>query len=108
MDVPAAQLATAKIGDIVQGQMARPLAEGFHGEGLGPQVSEATGAVTIRVLSDKYIQPGTVVSGRVGNAMFKGMVAQSPSEQEQLADRRSAWRRWRSPRRATSKTSTTL
>ena len=88
MDVPAAQLATAKIGDIVQGQMKAAGGEvAFTGKVAGgSQVSEATGAVTIRVLSDKYIQPGTAVSGRVGNAMFKGTVAQSPSEQERLAD----------------------
>jgi chromosome segregation ATPase len=52
----------------------------------GTKMSASKGAVTIRVMSDKYIQPGTPVSGRVGNSMFKGTVTQSPNDQERLAN----------------------
>jgi polyhydroxyalkanoate synthesis regulator phasin len=88
MDVPATQLATTKIGDIVHGKMKAAGGEvAFTGAiAAGTQMSQTQGAVTIRVMSDKYIQPGTPVSGRVGNSMFKGTVTQSPNVQERLAD----------------------
>ena len=88
MDVPASQLASTKIGDVVHGQMKSGGGEvAFTGQiAAGTQMSETKGAVTIRVMSDKYIQPGTPVSGRVGNSMFKGTVTQSPNDQERLAN----------------------
>jgi len=88
MDVPASQLASTKIGDVVHGQMKSGGGEvAFTGQiAAGTQMSESKGAVTIRVMSDKFIQPGTPVSGRVGNSMFKGTVTQSPNGQERLAN----------------------
>jgi hypothetical protein len=88
MDVPASQLAATKIGDIVHGQMKAAAGEvAFTGQiEAGTKLSASRGAVTIRVMSDKYMQPGTPVSGRVGNSMFKGTVVQSPNDQERLAN----------------------
>jgi len=88
MDVPASQLASTRIGDVVHGKMKAAAGEvSFTGQiAAGTQMSATKGAVTIRVMSDKYIQPGTPVSGRVGNSMFKGTVAQSPNDQERLAN----------------------
>jgi hypothetical protein len=88
MDVPASQLAATKIGDIVHGKMKAAAGEvAFTGQiAAGTRLSASKGAVTIRVMSDKYIQPGTPVSGRVGNSVFSGTVAQSPNDQERLAN----------------------
>jgi hypothetical protein len=88
MDVPASQLAATKIGDVVHGQMMASGGEvAFTGQiAAGTKMSQTQGAVTIRVMSDKYIQPGTPVSGRVGDSMFQGTVTQSPNDQERLAN----------------------
>jgi hypothetical protein len=37
-------------------------------------------------MSDKYIAPGTEVTGRVGNSLFAGTVTSSPNTEERLAN----------------------
>ena len=89
VDVPASQLSSTKIGDIVRGKMKA--ATGgvvvFTGSvAAGTMVSPTKGAVTVKVISDKYIAPGTPVSGRVGDSMFSGTVVGSPNNAERLSD----------------------
>eukprot|EP00287_Rhodomonas_sp_CCMP768_P011171 CAMPEP_0196717868 /NCGR_PEP_ID=MMETSP1091-20130531/1181_1 /TAXON_ID=302021 /ORGANISM="Rhodomonas sp., Strain CCMP768" /LENGTH=293 /DNA_ID=CAMNT_0042058373 /DNA_START=8 /DNA_END=889 /DNA_ORIENTATION=+ len=89
--LPASQVANTKVGSILKGTYrTQGLAGGvvaFTGQvQSGTEISPSLGAVTVRVLSDKYITPGTPVSGRVGNSMFAGTVIGSPNTKERLAD----------------------
>lgn len=91
VNVPASQLATTRVGDILKGTYRTSALSGggvvaFTGQVQdGSEVSPSLGAVTVRVLSDKYVAPGTPVSGRVGNSMFAGTVIGSPNTKERLA-----------------------
>jgi hypothetical protein len=77
IDVPASQLSQSRVGDVVKGKLAAADGGHFDFSGAiagGTELSPTQGAVTIRVISDTYISPGTEVSGRVGNKMFSGTV----------------------------------
>ncbi|KAJ1488211.1 hypothetical protein T484DRAFT_2125376 [Baffinella frigidus] len=89
VEVPASQLASTNIGDIIHGKVRT------QGLGMvsftgavtaGTEVSATRGAVTVKVLSDKYISPGTDVSGRVGDSMFSGTVVNAAGTQERLGN----------------------
>eukprot|EP00287_Rhodomonas_sp_CCMP768_P013415 CAMPEP_0196719988 /NCGR_PEP_ID=MMETSP1091-20130531/2870_1 /TAXON_ID=302021 /ORGANISM="Rhodomonas sp., Strain CCMP768" /LENGTH=310 /DNA_ID=CAMNT_0042061089 /DNA_START=76 /DNA_END=1008 /DNA_ORIENTATION=+ len=89
IDVPIQQLATTKVGDIVKGKMKA----GNNGElawtgaiTADTTISPQQGCVTVRVISDKYIAPGTPVSGTVGDSGFMGTVVGSPNNQERVGN----------------------
>jgi len=94
VNVPTSQLSSTKVGDVIKGQVRlQGLAGqaggvvGFTGQvASGTELSGTEGALTVRVLSDKYISPGTPVSGRVGNSIFTGTVIGSPNTQERLGN----------------------
>lgn len=89
VEVPASQLASTHIGDIIHGKVRTQNlgAVSFTGAvTAGTQVSATRGAVTVKVLSDKYIAPGTSVSGSVGDAQFSGTVVNAASTQERLGN----------------------
>jgi len=82
IDVPIQQLSTTKVGDTVKGTL--PQGSGsLAWTGKITQhvvISPRQGAVTVRVLSDKYIAPGTTVNGMLGDKNFQGMVTGAPSK----------------------------
>jgi len=89
IDVPIQQLASTNVGDIVKGQMKA----GTNGQvswtgaiTADTTISPQQGCVTVRVISDKYIAPGTPVSGTVGDAGFMGTVVGSPNNQERVGN----------------------
>ena len=88
VDVPVSQLANTKVGDVVQGQVStgRGLVSWTGAITAGTTVSPTQGCVTVKVISDKYIAPGTQVSGSVGNAAFVGTVVGSPNHQERMGN----------------------
>lgn len=92
IDVPVQQLATTRVGDIVKGKMLASAAQGggyVHWTGAitaDTTVSPQQGCVTVRVISDKYIPPGTPVSGKVGSAGFMGTVVGAPNNQERVGN----------------------
>eukprot|EP00291_Cryptomonas_curvata_P026347 CAMPEP_0172175392 /NCGR_PEP_ID=MMETSP1050-20130122/14200_1 /TAXON_ID=233186 /ORGANISM="Cryptomonas curvata, Strain CCAP979/52" /LENGTH=288 /DNA_ID=CAMNT_0012847485 /DNA_START=158 /DNA_END=1024 /DNA_ORIENTATION=+ len=88
VDVPVSQLANTKVGDVVQGQVstALGLVSWTGAITAGTTVSPTQGCVTVKVISDKYIAPGTQVSGSVGNAAFVGTVVGSPNHQERMGN----------------------
>ena len=92
IDVPAQQLASTRVGDIVQGKMLASAAQGGgYIDWTGSITADTTvspqqGSVTVRVISDKYIPPGTPVSGKVGAAGFMGTVVGAPNSQERVGN----------------------
>ncbi len=88
VDVPVSQLSTTKVGDIVQGQVTTGLGlVSWKGAiTAGTTISPTQGCVTVKIISDKYIAPGTPVSGSVGNAAFAGTVVGSPNHQERMGN----------------------
>ena len=88
VDVPASQLATTKIGDVVKGRVRTSLGLVSWTGAItaGTTISPTQGCVTVKVISDKYIAPGTPVSGKVGNAAFIGTVVGSPNHQERMGN----------------------
>jgi hypothetical protein len=92
IDVPVQQLASTRVGDIVKGKMLATAAQGggyIHWTGAitaDTVVSPQQGCVTVRVISDKYIPPGTPVSGKVGSAGFMGTVVGAPNNQERVGN----------------------
>ena len=88
VDVPVSQLASTKVGDIVQGQVKTGLGLVSWTGAItaGTTISPTQGCVTVKVISDKYIAPGTPVSGKVGNAAFAGTVVGSPNHQERMGN----------------------
>jgi hypothetical protein len=85
IDVPITQLSSTRVGDQVKGSM--PVGGGAGGMlAWTGQITEHTvispkqGCVTVRVISDKYIAPGTQVSGTVGGHAFMGTVTKSPNK----------------------------
>lgn len=92
IDVPVQQLASTQVGDIVKGTSLASAAQGggyIHWTGAitaDTTVSPQQGCVTVRVISDKYIPPGTPVSGKVGSAGFMGTVVGAPNNQERVGN----------------------
>jgi len=92
IDVPIQQLASTRVGDIVKGKMLASAQQGggyIHWTGAitaDTTVSPQQGCVTVRVISDKYIPPGTPVSGTVGSAGFMGTVVGAPNNQERVGN----------------------
>ena len=92
IDVPVQQLASTRVGDIVKGKMLASAAQGggyIHWTGAitaDTTVSPQQGCVTVRVISDKYIPPGTPVSGTVGSAGFMGTVVGAPNNQARVGN----------------------
>jgi len=89
IDVPVSQLASTKVGDIVKGSMPAGTNGQLSWTGAitaDTTVSPKQGCVTVRVISDKYIAPGTPVSGTVGDSGFMGTVIGSPNNQERVGN----------------------
>jgi hypothetical protein len=92
IDVPVQQIADTRVGDVVKGKMLASAAQGggyIHWTGAitaDTTVSPQQGCVTVRVISDRYIPPGTPVSGQVGSAGFMGTVVGAPNNQERVGN----------------------
>jgi hypothetical protein len=82
VEVPMQQLAGVQPGDIVKGKNGDLSWTGAVTK--DSTLSPTQGCVTVRVISDKYIAPGTPVSGNVGGAAFMGTVVGSPNHQERI------------------------
>jgi hypothetical protein len=82
VEVPMQQLAGVKSGDIVKGKNGDLSWTGAVTK--DSTLSPTQGCVTVRVISDKYIAPGTPVSGKVGDAAFMGTVVGAPNFQERI------------------------
>ena len=90
INVPATQLAHSSIGEEVKGSV--PAAGGGKVDFTG-KIAEGTslcsgcpvGAVTVRVISDKYVAPGTTVEGLVAGKPFTGTVTDAASDNQRLS-----------------------
>uniref|UniRef100_A0A7S0YFT1 Uncharacterized protein n=1 Tax=Hemiselmis tepida TaxID=464990 RepID=A0A7S0YFT1_9CRYP len=75
-------MGSTKVGDQVQGSLPQG-AGSLAWTGKITQhvvISPKQGCVTVRVVSDKYIAPGTKVNGMVGGNNFQGTVTQAPNK----------------------------
>eukprot|EP00960_Hanusia_phi_P025612 745764-Hanusia_phi.AAC.3 len=92
IDVPITQLAQTRIGDIVKGRMLtdqngkRAYVNWMGTITADTAISPKQGCITVKVISDKYIAPGTPVSGTVGNAGFLGTVVGSPNNLQRIGN----------------------
>lgn len=81
IDVPIQQLSSTKVGDTVQGTLPQGVGS-LAWTGKITQhvvISPRQGCVTVQVLSDRYIAPGTEVNGMLGGKNFKGTVTGAPT-----------------------------
>ena len=90
IDVPIKQLAETRVGDIVKGRMLSDTnGNKRYVNWMGTitadtAISPKQGCITVRVISDRYIAPGTPVSGTVGSAGFLGTVVGSPNNLQRI------------------------
>uniref|UniRef100_A0A6U6ECI3 Uncharacterized protein n=1 Tax=Guillardia theta TaxID=55529 RepID=A0A6U6ECI3_GUITH len=90
IDVPIKQLAETRVGDIVKGRMlsdtngAKRYVNWMGTITADTVISPKQGCITVRVISDRYIAPGTPVSGTVGSAGFLGTVVGSPNHLQRI------------------------
>jgi len=107
VDMPKAAMAKLKVGGIVKGKVREPMlaADGskqfdtvdFTGKVRSLQAITVQGkiqsnvlgepdegVVSVKLLSDQFVAPGTAVSGMVAGKIFKGIVTKAPSFDERL------------------------
>jgi len=88
VELPVSQLKATQVGDTVQGKVLAQ--NGGYDQWSGTitadtDISPQQGCVTVKVISDRYIAPGTPVSGTVGGAGFMGQVVGSPNNQQRVS-----------------------